>query len=795
MTDYYLFCLNVSLYYTDLKCLKKDLHYLCIAMKLPHLFINLLALGLFSTQAIAQSITVNDSYEAQELVEDVLINSPCVNVSNFSISGWTFDNNNKSYGYFTNGNSNFPFQDGVIITTGRAVSAIGPNTSLLSEGPVTWGGDLDLQQAIGENNSINATILEFDFEPLTNKVSFEYVFSSEQYLLSASPNQCNFSDGFAFLLKEVNGQDPYTNLAVVPGTTIPVKITTVRGPGSICPPANPQFFDAFNGTNHPTNYNGQTKILKAEANVVPGTLYHMKLVVADQGNQLFDSAIFLGGGSFKVEVDLGIDRLIATENPLCPNETLMLDATQAGANHAYQWFKDNVAVNGATNATYSVSETGVYHVEVLLENTSCLIKGQITIEYGLPIEVSDASLVSCLDDNNIGVYDLNLAANALSNGNANSVLITFYNTFDEAVLGSNNITNSLNFSSEPTTIFVRITNNLGCFSIANLELLASNQSVAPISIMVCDQDGLMDGLTSINLSLLVSPVVMVGLPTNLTLSYYTSASNALNQLNPLPNTFTNTIPYTQTIFVRLDAGLSCYDITSVDIEITAFSGIDSVVQPIVFCQGESEFFMLAAPNGFANYLWENGETTQAITIDSEGSYDVVITNDMGCQTTLTYLVSFSSLPTIENVIVNSFSGTSNSIELSVSGLGNYTFSLDGLVYQTSPVFSGLISGWYTVFIKDDVCGFITQQVAVLDYPKFFTPNGDGNNDYWVISMLPPHAQVNIFDRYGKVVYGFRNNGIGWDGRFEGRNLPATDYWFVINFENGSVFKGHFALVR
>ena len=764
-------------------------------MKLPHFSLILVVFGMISAQTFSQNITVNDSYSAQELVEDVLINSPCANVSNFSISGWTFDNNDKSYGYFTNGNSNFPFQDGVVITTGRAVSAIGPNTSLLSEGPATWGGDNDLQQAINETGSINATVLEFDFIPLTNKVSFEYIFSSEQYLTSPSQNQCNFSDGFAFLLKEVNSQDQYENLAVVPGTTIPVKITTVRGEGTICPPANPQFFDAFNGSNHPTNYNGQTKILKAEANVVPGTLYHMKLVVADQGNQLYDSAIFLGGGSFKVEVDLGVDLLVATENPLCPNETFILDATQAGNNHLYQWFRNDLPINEATNATYEVTENGDYRVEIQLENTDCVVEGQIRIEYGLPIDVSDASLVSCVDANNMGVYNLNLAANALTNGNANSVFITFHNTLSDAENGVDSITNSLNFSSEPTTIFARITNNLGCAEVASLELLAANQTVDAVTVTVCDQDGQVDGLTTIQLETTVNPVVLDGLPTNLTLTYFNSESDALNQVNPLPNMFTNTTPNLQTIFVRLDAGLSCYAITAVNLEITAFSGVGQTTQSVIFCQDESEFYTISAPDDFVSYEWFNGATTQSIEIDAQGNYDVIITNDLGCQITVTYEVSFSSIATIEEVIVNDFSSQNNSFQVIVSGLGNYTYSLNGTIYQVSPIFSGLESGNYTVYVKDENCGIVMQQVTVLDYPKFFTPNGDGVNDYWVISMLPPNTKVDIFDRYGKVVYSYRNNGIGWNGQFQGSNLPATDYWFVITFENGKIFKSHFALVR
>ena len=238
----------------------------------------------FSQSITAQYIQVDDNRTVEDLVENILINSSCANVSNISVSGWAFTSGN-SYGYFNGAGSSFPFADGVIISTGRAASAVGPNSNLLSEGPSSWQGDQDLEQAINEGNTINATVIEFDFLPFANKVSFEYIFSSEQYLSNPNPNQCNFSDGFAFLLKEASSSN-YTNLAVVPGTNIPVKIPTVRGSGTICTPANEEYFDAFNGNEHPTNFNGQTKILKAESSVVPGVLYHIKLVIADQGNNL-----------------------------------------------------------------------------------------------------------------------------------------------------------------------------------------------------------------------------------------------------------------------------------------------------------------------------------------------------------------------------------------------------------------------------------------------------------------------------------------------------------------------------
>jgi hypothetical protein len=86
--------------------------------------------------------------------------------------------------------------------------------------------------------------------------------------------------------------------------------------------------------------------MKDESNVIPGRPYHIKLVIADQGNNLYDSAIFLGANSFNVGANLGPDQLIATNNPICEGDTYDLDATIPGL-YSYKWFKNNSEILNA----------------------------------------------------------------------------------------------------------------------------------------------------------------------------------------------------------------------------------------------------------------------------------------------------------------------------------------------------------------------------------------------------------------------------------------------------------------
>jgi len=91
---------------------------------------------------------------------------------------------------------------------------------------------------------------------------------------------------------------------------------------------------------------------------------------------------------------------------------------------------------------------------------------------------------------------------------------------------------------------------------------------------------------------------------------------------------------------------------------------------------------------------------------------------------------------------------------------------------------------------------VSQTINLLNYPRFFTPNNDGYHDRWHIKGLPnSNAVILIYDRYGKLLKQLSSIGEGWDGTFNGRNMPPDDYWFQLNLEDGTNYNGHFSLVR
>ena len=159
----------------------------------------------------------------------------------------------------------------------------------------------------------------------------------------------------------------------------------------------------------------------------------------------------------------------------------------------------------------------------------------------------------------------------------------------------------------------------------------------------------------------------------------------------------------------------------------------------------------------------------------------------------------SEKATYENATVKDFAGNKNSITINYKGIGNYEFSLDGTSYQENATFTNVAPGSYTISIRDkNGCGITTSDlIYVLDYPRFFTPNGDGFNDTWKINNLGslPQSRIVIFDRYGKLLKALTTADDSWNGTFTGAPLPSDDYWFQLIFADGKIIKGHFSLKR
>ncbi len=756
--------------------------------------------------AKAQSISVNDSYTAQQLVENVLVNSSCATVSNFTVKGDPFSGSQNSYGYFNNQGGSFAFTEGIVLSTWSSQNSQGPFVRNLGGGSSAWLGDADLEQALGTSNTFNATVLEFDFKALTDFISFDYLFASNEY---QDDFPCNYSDGFAFLIKEVN-TTTYANLAVLPGTNIPVSSKNIHPtinpipnstePIKSCGPENEIYWGGYNTAISPINYAGQTKVLTAQTKVEPGKTYHIKLVIADERNRFFDSAVFLKAGSFLPKIDLGPDRLLATNNPICSGDGYTIDAKlPASLGFTYKWFKDNIAFTN-NSSSFTTTSPGTYRLEVQL-TPNCITTEEIKIEFAEAIVLNDTSLSQCDEDTDgKSIFNLTKVDAIIKNNAANLSSVVYYETLANAVSNINPIVNPTAYSNKVVnqSVFARVSNTFDCVNYAEVKLFIASNSLAPQNpITTCDTDGALDGVSQFDLEAQATPQVLIGLPPGLIVAYYLNQTDAIIQQNQVSNIFKNTIQNQQTIYARIINGPDCYAITPIELVVNSFDPPNFQDESVSLCEGNST--NITVDSSFTSYLWNTGAITNTITITNPGEYSVTVTNSDGCEKTKKFTAVVSEIASITGTVVTDFSGDKNSILILYTGNGTYEFSIDGIFFQESPLFSNIAAGEYTIYARDkNGCGLsVPYTTYVLDYPRFFTPNGDGYNDLWKIKNIDNFTQTNLFiyNRYGKLLKQLHTSDVGWNGTLDGVSLPADDYWFNLKFEDGKIIKGHFSLKR
>jgi gliding motility-associated-like protein len=176
----------------------------------------------------------------------------------------------------------------------------------------------------------------------------------------------------------------------------------------------------------------------------------------------------------------------------------------------------------------------------------------------------------------------------------------------------------------------------------------------------------------------------------------------------------------------------------------------------------------------------------------------------GCVASGEVTVWLSSPPIVYDATITKVSAGVFTIEVFADGLGIYEYQLNDGPFQDSATFTNveLGPGAHYVTIRDkNGCGYVILELGIIDYPLYFTPNNDGYHDTWNIhgiGVVDPSATIYIFDRYGKLLKQLSPTGPGWDGTYNGQEMPSTDYWFRADYiENGArkQLKGHFTLKR
>ena len=509
------------------------------------------------------------SFTVQELVEDILIDSPCADSSNYISGTGTDFGDVNGIGYFNAVGTGFPFAEGVILTTGNAESAEGPNDEILGDG--SWPGDADLAAILGipPGDLNNASFIQFDFVPSIPEIAFDFIFASEEYNQNF---ECSFSDSFAFILTNT-ATGTVENLAVLPGTTIPIQVTNIRPevPG-LCPAVNEIYFDTYNflpfadETTAPIDFNGQTTVLTAMGMVTPGDPYNIKLVIADNQDDLYDAAVFIEAGSFDIDINLGDDILISDGTAPCEGETIALSSGGGSPGATYQWFIFNdatgmfEAIPGETSPTIIIDTPGLYRLEAIFAS-GCSVGDEVLVEFfPAPVPGIPDPLTIC-DRDNDGFADFTLTdADAQIIAGATGVNVRYYETFALAEAGGVGVALASPYTNitNPQTVYARLENDITrCFNIVELELIVYDTPVLtdPIpDFILCDDDA--DGVQLFDLTTWDTQVTAD--PTGLTINYYETLADADADTSPITpaDTYNNT-SNPQTIYVRLENSDGC----------------------------------------------------------------------------------------------------------------------------------------------------------------------------------------------------------------------------------------------
>lgn len=350
---------------------------------------------------------------------------------------------------------------------------------------------------------------------------------------------------------------------------------------------------------------------------------------------------------------------------------------------------------------------------------------------------------------------------------------------------------------------------------------------------------------------LASPIadeIEVRVDTNIKWNYAPGATNYLLSLGTSPGNYDliENYPTGNTLFYKPEQNLELNQ--TVYVQIIPFNENGSAIgcreeyfitgEPTVRCN-PNDFPLISIPDQIAlcadkgfgtiktednarGYRWlkinaDGSEAivsvTNALDYDEVGTYRLELFNTISefgasieCPVTKTFEVVYSGEPIIDNVII-SRENNNLRIEVIASGSGIFEYSLESQDYgfQDTPIFTGVKPGERNVFVRDKYgCGstqrLVEQELSFKDFPTFFTPNGDGINDFWQITPEIGASEkaieyIHIFDRYGNLLAQLDPTSKGWNGNFNGKQLPASDYWFrAISFTKKEI-KGHFSLKR
>ena len=690
----------------------------------------ILLLVCHSTKTKAQ-LTVSSAPTITQLVQNILLGSG-VSASNITYSGST-----TARGSFTcAGACNVGIANGILLTSGNITTAIGPNNNPSAGLDNSAGSDPDLNglHPTGTNPQ-DAAVIEFDFMVATDSVRFNYVWGSEEYHEFVGSG-CN--DYFGFF---INGPGfvGKKNIALIPGTNIPISINTVNngntysGPCSNCG----NFFDNTGGTT--VQYEGLTTVLTASTQVCPCEVYHIKLAVQDFCDGGYDSGVFLEGNSFEsfgvipIIIPVGQYTQVADTIYICPGDSVQM---------AVNACRSTLWSTGDTTNSIWVTQPGGYFTAIT--NPPCFaFTNVLYVQYVNSAAAITPSGPTSFCPGDSVVLSATPGVSYLWSNGATSQNITVFGagsyqctvSFGGNCVGTSNTVNTTLLAG--LTLNVAASGPLTFCQGSNVTLTASSPSVlwstgAVTQSITVNSSGTYT-VTPTAAGFCPSPtsaVVVVNTNPSVTIA----GNNTICQ--GLSSNLSTTVPFSQYNWSggQTTASISAntagsYTVTVSDVNgCTATNTFNLTVNaspvPVIsgtfaFCQGVNSVLSTTLP--YTNYSWSTGVSTSTTNVSLASTYSVTVTDANGCTGSSSQLITVYTppLPSISGVTAIC-QGANANITASPAGM-NYLWSNGSTNNSIQPS----VAATYTVTVTDGngCSGTANQVVSVNNNP---TPAITGN---------------------------------------------------------------------
>ncbi|MFY9241464.1 MAG: T9SS type B sorting domain-containing protein [Polaribacter sp.] len=512
---------------------------------------------------------------------------------------------------------------------------------------------------------------------------------------------------------------------------------------------------------------------------------------------------------------------IITENK-CVFDTFNFDIDSYAPITSIIWdFGDgNTSTQRTPNHQYQTPGTYIVKADIRINGNVNAIFKDVRV-FALPELKPNVTLEQCdISNDGVDVFDLYDIEDRITNPNLNLEL-HFYRSLTNAQNDIDRIPNPNNFEnqSNPQELFVRAISENGCENVSNFFIRTTFVDLGNIPPMfVCeDSDGILnngEGLFDLQRKG-VDLRLMLNVARTSKLRFYKNQTDALTTSNELPEDF---ITATTTIYVRVDNDTGCGGIEPINLIVNANLNINlQDTYTICFNPNLKPPVIISGDAINNRFEWRNSNGTivsiaKDFTLNAIGEFSLTVyksENGIACSVRKDFVVVNPEIAVFSQIDVNTEDETNNTISLNVIGNSNYEFSLDNTNFSgngTSFTFTNVEAGLRTVYVRDiNNCEEpIQTNVSVIGFKKYFTPNGDGDNDFWNIKGLTAanfkSVNVSIFDRYGKIIGAITNfNSQGWDGSYNGKLLIASNYWFKAEIidKDDNVIKesGNFSLIR